>query len=151
MNSAEKIKLGTWHKRIFYAVLFLLWLTGALWLYFHYFTETISNFGKTRNPLETLMLHSHGILAYLSLLILGSMFAHVKRGLTLKINLVSGLFLISTFTVLSITGLLLYYSGSIPIRNIASLAHWVIGIILPIVIFFHIRSGRARIRTLSIE
>src|SRR5512139_106729 len=65
------IRLGPRHKKLLYAGFALLWLSGALWLAFHYFFRIEGEFGPKPHPLEAWWLHPleawwlrlHGLMA----------------------------------------------------------------------------------------
>lgn len=138
----EKIKLSTNHRRTFYLLVFSIWITGVVWLIFDAYIRVPTSFGSAKHPGQTIVLWVHGIVAYLLLIVLGSLFIHIKRGLALKINLASGFFLIGLFSLIIITGVGLYYLSDEGLRLIASRMHWILGMPLPLIIAGHILNGK---------
>ncbi|HUO57810.1 MAG TPA: hypothetical protein VMV05_06500 [bacterium] len=136
----EKIRLSPGHCQTLYAVTGLVWLSGALWL----LVEKLS--GQGESSWSPLLLKIHGAAAIGFSILLGTMLVHIRRGLALKRNLRSGLFLIGVNLFLVATGWLLYYAGGDNLRNVASLAHWGIGLGLPIFLVVHIWLGRESAR-----
>ena len=61
------IRFAAPHKRALYAVFVLLWLSGALWLAFHYFLRVAAEFGATAHPLEIWWLRLHGMMGFAAL------------------------------------------------------------------------------------
>lgn len=138
----EKIKLSSSHRGIFYLLICLIWLTGAAWLVFENGIRVSTSFGTGRHWAQSVILWVHGIVAYGVLLILGSFSVHVKRGLALKVNLSSGIFIISVFAIITLSGLGLYYISNEQFRALSSLTHWIVGLPLPLFLFAHIWNGR---------
>jgi hypothetical protein len=49
-----------------YFISFGVWLTGAVWLIYHYFLWTEGKFGHVRHPLEAWWLKAHGLFSFWS-------------------------------------------------------------------------------------
>jgi hypothetical protein len=77
------------------------------------------------------------------LMILGAFFLqHVPAGWQQKNHRPSGSSLVATTSLLVITGWGLYYLGNAPLRHATSLIHSLVGILLPLIIFIHVRLAR---------
>jgi len=139
------IRFAIPHKRLLYAVFVLLWLSGALWLAFHYFLRLPGAFGASAHPLEIWWLRLHGLMGFAALVALGSVLpAHARRAWQLKKNRASGLALKSISLWLAATGYALYYFASDANQAWLPLLHWIVGLTLPLMLALHIRRGRAR-------
>jgi hypothetical protein len=44
--------------------------------------------------------------------------------------------------LLTVTGYFLYYLGGESARAVSSLSHWILGLILPATLIFHVKPGR---------
>lgn len=139
------LRLGPKQKRALYASIAALWLFGALWLLFHYFLQQPGTFGPRPHPLEPWWLRLHGLASMLTLLALGTLFvAHIPRSWTLKRNRAMGVSLAVVFIDLIATGYALYYFPGDGERPWLPWLHWVPGLALPVVLWLHVRTGRAR-------
>ncbi len=137
----EKVRLETPHRRAFYAVVFLIWFSGLLWLMIRGFSDSPAS-SDACEKWSPILMEIHGALAFVFLWFLGSLLVHVRRGLLLKRNRVLGLSLLSVAFFLVLTGWGLYYFGDENLRKITSLAHWIIGLALPFLLILHILVGR---------
>ena len=142
-----QIRFSPDHKRTIYTVFLLLWLSGALWLAFHYFLRVPGDFGLQAHPLESWWLRLHGLAAFAALVVIGSVLpVHARRAWQLKKNRRSGLSMKIIFFWLGGTGYALYYFASEANETWLPLLHWSVGLALPLLLVFPIRRGRARHR-----
>lgn len=136
------------HKRALYGVFALLWLSGALWLGFHYFLQVPGEFGVSANPLEVWWLRLHGLTGFMMLVAIGSVLPiHTRRAWHLHKNRGSGSAMHAALLWLSLTGYALYYFASDANEAWLPLLHWVVGLVLPLQLIWHIRCGRKRVQT----
>jgi hypothetical protein len=139
------IRLTAWHKQFLYSVLTLLWLSGSLWLVFHYFLRVEGEFGITPHPAEIWWLRLHGLMVFAVLVALGTVLpVHAKRAWQLKKNRTSGGVIKAFFLWLALSGYALYYFASDANENWLPMLHWGAGISVPLVIALHIHQGRKR-------
>jgi hypothetical protein len=137
----DSIKLSRRHKIAFYSVLGVVFASGAIWTWLHYFVQTDSGFSSARAQVWTLTIH--GLSAAMWLLLIGSLVPlHVKYAWRARRNRTNGVFFISIVTVLIITGYGLYYIGNEQLRSWTSWIHLVVGLALPFLLIFHIWRGR---------
>lgn len=133
------------HKKFLYSVFSLLWLSGALWLVFHYFMRVPGEFGITPHPAEIWCLRLHGLMVFAVLVALGSVLSnHARRAWQLKKNRYSGLLMKVLLLWLAISGYALYYFASEGNENWLPVLHWGAGISVPLMLVSHIRMGRKR-------
>ena len=91
------------------------------------------------------MIVIHGISAAFCIFVIGLVSAgHIRVGLHVRKNMISGLAQASTLLVLVMTGLTLYY-GSEDIREGVVLAHWMIGLALLPLFLLHASRKRKRL------
>lgn len=124
------------------------WLSGGLWLLFHYFFEEQGDFGPKTHPLEPWWLKMHGAFAFASIWIFGMLWAvHITRTWRGRRRRWSGGILTGIFAWLVVSGYLLYYIGDDRARALVSLLHWSIGLASPVSFGAHrVRVRRRRSR-----
>lgn len=139
------MRLSHGHLRWVYASCVLLFASGALWLLFHYFIHVHGEFGERPHALEVWWLRLHGAAAMLVLAVLGSLLPiHVRRGWHQRKNLLAGSILAALALLLIASGYALYYFGSEETRPWISAFHWLLGLGAPLLLVWHIVSGRRR-------
>ena len=114
-------------------------LSGIAWLWGHYFAgETLSR------RVAAVSMEIHGGAMMLVLVLVGSAAAlHAPTGWREKKNRRSGALLASVLATLTATGFLLYYLGDERARAAASVLHWAVGLLSPVILAAHIRLGRS--------
>ncbi len=138
----DTIRLGSLQEGAVYLATAALVFSGALWLVLHYFMVKQGEFGPTPHPAEPWMLRIHGAAAMAGLIVYGSLLPiHVRRAWAVRRNVVLGISVICFMLLLTVTGYLLYYAGSEQLRPIISAAHWVIGLAVPLLLWWHVASG----------
>lgn len=144
---SESIRLGPWHQSAVYAATVALVASGAIWVVLHYFFTVPGEYGPQMHPLESWMLKIHGAAAMAGLIVYGSLLPlHVRRAWTIRRNIALGIALIVLLLALTITGYLLYYAGGEQLRPLVSAAHWIPGLVVPVLLAWHVVSGRAATR-----
>jgi hypothetical protein len=132
------------HRYLVWPIVAGVWLTGVLWLIFHYFLEHPNEFGLSVNPLENWWLRAHGAFAFASLWLLGFLsVAHVGGRWEWRRQRRSGVVLLTIYGWLVLSGYLLYYAGGDTFRATVSLGHWIAGIAVLFLLLLH-RRVRAR-------
>ena len=122
------------------------WLTGGIWLLFHYLLIKQGEFGPTANPLEPWWLKLHGAFAFAAVWMFGLMWGiHIAKLWPHKRRRWSGGILTAIFVLLIVSGYLLYYVGDDRVRPLISALHWVIGLAC-LVLFARHRLRRRSIR-----
>lgn len=144
---ADPIRLGPWHQGAVYGATAALALTGIIWLVLHYFLSVSGEYGPQIHPLEPWMLRLHGAAAMAGLIVYGSLLpVHIRRAWSIRRNIALGIGLVSMMLLLTVTGYLLYYASDENARPVISAAHWILGLGVPALMFWHVVSGRKRIR-----
>jgi hypothetical protein len=144
--SPPVVRLGARHRRLLHGGFALLWVSGALWLMFHYFFQTNGEFGPAQHPLEIWWLRLHGLMAMLALALVGSLAPnHIRLAWSRRRNLSTGLPMLGLAVWLAATGYALYYFSSDANENWLPLLHWSVGLALPASLIAHVRRGRKRV------
>jgi len=139
----ESVRLTAGRRIAVYGVGAGLWLTGVLWLVYHYFLQRQGAFGPGPHPLEFWWRASHGLFGFAALWTLGLLWgAHVVRAWRTRLHRVSGGLLLAVLGVLAVTGYLLYYVGDDSALSAIAIVHWGIGLALPLAFAAHRISRR---------
>lgn len=137
------MRLSPLHKRALYACFALLWLSGSLWLVFHYFLRQPGEFDSTAHPLEIWLLRLHGLMVFAGLVALGSVITgHGKPAWRVKRQRRSGLTMAALFLWLSGTGYALYYFAADREESWLPLLHWGVGLAMPLLLAAHLKRKR---------
>jgi O-antigen ligase len=132
--------LKRFHRFSLYGVLTLLFVSGAIWAYFHYLAPRPEEFAAKA---KSWSLKAHGAAAMASLVLIGTVLAtHVKFAWRAGRNRINGILLLSTLGVLVVTGYALYYAGGERLRAWTSWIHLGIGLALPAIVVLHVWVGR---------
>jgi hypothetical protein len=138
------LALPKWHEWLVYLSIGLLTFTGLAWLLLDRFGKVDGEFGPEPNPALPWLLSGHGALAYIFLIVAAMLVpVHIRLGWNAVRNRTSGLSLVAVGLFLALTGLLLYYASAEGLRGIASIAHWAVGIALPLILAVHAIRGKA--------
>ena len=139
------LRLSPRRRQSLYAVFGAAWVTGILWLVFHYFLMRQSEFGSEPHPLEAWWLRLHGACAFAALWIGGMLWAvHIRPALGRPGKRSSGLLLLGMLAILMATGYLLYYAADDGLRDGVRWAHWLTGVLLAVVLGIHVIRARVK-------
>lgn len=143
----DSIRLSPWHQGAVYGATATLAVSGIVWLVLHYFLAAPGEYGPRIHPLEPWMLRLHGAAAMAGLVIYGSLLpVHVLRAWTARRNIALGIALVALMLLLTMTGYLLYYAGDENTRPVISAVHWLLGLGAPVLLVWHVVSGRNQTR-----
>jgi hypothetical protein len=121
-----------------YVAFSVAWLTGALWLLFHYFLRRQGEFALEPHPLEYWWLRLHGLCAFVLLWLGGLLWAlHVRHGMGLAQRRRSGLAIVFAFCMLAASGYLIYYADEGVAHDLIVVLHWAIGLALVVPVALH--------------
>lgn len=143
LHFVERTRLGRLHQGLLYGAVGLLWLTGAIWLIFHYLLQG-ADWGAT-SSVEPSTMKIHGAAAMVFLAVFGSLVPlHLRRGWVLRLNRPSGIAITAVCLLMAASGWALYYAGGENARAVVSAAHWILGLLFPVVIIAHVMAGKRR-------
>jgi hypothetical protein len=131
-----KMRLSRPTEVLVYLIFGALLLTAGLWIWAQ--TGLSSD-----NPVPSLMMKIHGAAAMATLILLGALLNHIRRGWIAKKNRCSGVALLAVILFLILTGYGLYYAGDEQLRALISRSHTWIGFGLFLLIPAHALLGRA--------
>lgn len=115
-----------------------LWLSGGLWLLFHYLVPRPGDFGATTHPLEAWWLTAHGAFAFAAIFTFGLLWGiHVMPGWTSRQRRPSGTAAVAAVAWLMLSGYLMYYLGGEQPRLVATTLHWTVGLASPALFVYH--------------
>jgi len=143
----ERVRLERNHRRIFFLLFGLVWLTGSVWLVAEWLKDPV--LGPVRSSLQSAAMRVHGAAMLIYLAILGTLAIHVRRGFALRANRWSGCSVIGVNVLLTFTGWLLYYAADDTARQWSSVTHWAIGVAVLPLLCAHILLGRAASHRIS--
>ncbi len=124
-------------RQMLYLALAATLLSGLAWLLAHYLLPLPED--AARHPLETWSIRTHGLAAMFALAVHGAYWQqHIAHASRQRRHFVSGMLLLAAWLVLAVTGYGLYYLTDEGLRALTSLAHWAIGLALPVVLIAHI-------------
>ena len=147
-ETREAPAIGRARRLSVYAVGSGLWLSGGLWLLFHYFLGSQDDFVRRPHGLEQWWLTLHGAFAFGAIWVFGLLWSvHVGPGWARGERRRSGALMVGLFLGLVLSGYLLYYLGHERFRAVTSLFHWSLGLLLPIAFILHRLAVTPRPRT----
>lgn len=121
-----------------------LWLSGGLWLIFHYFMRRPGEWGPEPHELEPWWLRLHGAFAFMALWTIGLLWGvHVVRGWNTGRNRWTGGLLLGWLLLQICTAWLLLYATDQGPLELVSPIHWIAGLCLPLAYLLH-RFARKR-------
>lgn len=134
----RSVRFGSSRLRAFYLIGVGVWLSGGLWLLFHYFLTKQGEFGPQSNPLEPWWLKLHGAFAFAAIWFFGLLWAsHITVAWPFRRRRLSGSVLAAVILWLIVSGYLLYYVANDTARSILSVSHWAIGLACPLLYWAH--------------
>ncbi len=136
----ESIGLKRFHRYFLYAVLALLFLSGAIWAYWNYLAASPGDFEASS---KVWAMKVHGAAAMAILVLIGTLLtAHVKFAWRAGRNRRNGVLFLAAFGVLTSTGYGLYYAGGEKLRAWTSWIHLAVGLALRILLLIHVLLGK---------
>jgi len=122
-------------------------VTGVGWLVCHYLLTGTGELEGLPHPAEPTWLALHGAAAMFGLLLFGMLLGpHMQRAWAQHRGRATGGTVAAIFVVLATTGYGLYYVGDDAWREWISIAHWAVGLVLPISVAVHVSRHRTKLR-----
>jgi hypothetical protein len=136
----DSIRLKRLQRYILYAVLALLFLSGAAWADWNYLAASPGDFEASA---KTWAMKIHGGAAMAILVLVGMLLTgHVRFAWRAHRNRANGLLFLVAFAVLTGTGYALYYAGGENLRVWTSWIHLGVGLALPMLLVLHVWLGK---------
>jgi len=136
------LQLSRRHRWTIFIVLFTLLVTGLAWDWIHRLDEAGTSVVSWREIKPTLM-KAHGFAALGFVLLFGTLIpVHIRHSWHARRNRANGVFFLSAISILTLTGYALYYLGSETLRALCSDVHFWLGAATPLLLIWHIWSGR---------
>lgn len=136
------LQLSRRHRLTLYTASLLLLISGAAWAWAN-FLDRRGEAGDALRDFKPWLLKVHGFSAMAFVLLLGTLLSgHVRRGWQARKNRGNGGFFLTSVSLLTLSGYALYYLGDENWREFTSQFHLWLGLIAPVLLFWHIRIGR---------
>jgi hypothetical protein len=136
------LKISRGHRWSIYLIGLALLLSGLVWAWLHHLDEGGIAGGPWREFKPWLM-KVHGFTAMGFVMLLGTLLpVHVRHSWHARRNRANGAFFLSSVSILTLTGYVLYYLGNEKLRALCSDVHFWLGVVIPLLLGWHIWSGR---------
>lgn len=140
-------RLPRWHRRLINALTATLALSGLAWLAVVYLDAPPGEATPAPHRFAGPLLEIHGIAAYAALLACALVgHAHLRTGWRIPALRRFGATLGVTILALALTGLGFYYIAAEAAVPFIRWAHVGVGVLMPLVLYVHVRSGRIAVR-----
>jgi hypothetical protein len=137
------LKFSSRQRLVFHGLIVILFVSGAVWAWIQH-QDNSGQLSQGLRQLKPLLLAVHGLSVVPFVFVLGMLFInHVRRAWAAGHNRKNGLLVIVLMAFLSLSGYVLYYLGNEEWREAASRIHLWLGIAMPLLLLWHIRSGRS--------
>jgi hypothetical protein len=128
-DALDRVRMPVRRRLAIYLVLGTLWLSGCVWLALDQFFQTKGPFGMLAHPWQPTLLLAHGILAIVSMYLLGWVGArHVLRWWPVRLRRLSGGTLAAFLTLLIISGFALFFVSDDRWQHLTASAHDLLGL-----------------------
>lgn len=132
-------RLGSAHRRLIYAMVTVLFVTGAAWAWLRYLSGAVGLDVRQALAANAILMKVHGGAAMVALVLLGTLLPrHVRVGWKLSRNGRSGVLMLVLCGALVASGHLLYYAGGEAVRHATSWIHLAVGLALPLPLAVHV-------------
>ncbi len=135
----DPVQLKRIYRFLLYAVLALLFFSGAAWAGWNYLAASSDVIMTSK----AWAMKIHGAAAMAILVLIGTLLTgHVKSAWRARRNRGNGALFLSVFGILTITGYGLYYAGGEKLRAWTSWIHLAVGLALPVLLLLHVLLGK---------
>lgn len=137
--------LDLWTKRLVYASLAVLTVSGVVWLIVHVLKTDVPAQMMEMQAVKSWSMRLHAFAASVSLITLGAVWAtHSRLGWQLQKNRVTGVLNIAVWLLLALTAYCLGYAPEGWMRDGSQWLHWGFGIVLPLLVWLHVAKHLSR-------
>lgn len=141
--SKISLTISKHYRYFFYSILSVSFITGITFWVIRRFGMVEGDFGPESHFLQYPLLQIHGLSAFIMLMSLGAIFAsHIPKTWSSKRARKSGISILSTTVFSILTAYSLYYLVSEDWHELLGNAHALVGILLPLILFMHIKLAR---------
>jgi hypothetical protein len=146
LNSIPAVfRLTSFQKSLIFGSVSLMTLSGLAWIAVQWRFSSESDLIAALPALKWLI-KIHVVAALVSLVALGTLLVlHVPKGWRQTYNKRSGVVNLSSWLALSVSGYLLWYGPQDALRDWVAWSHWLLGVLFPLSICFHLWSRRSRV------
>jgi|TARA_X000001316_G_scaffold10538_1_gene3336 hypothetical protein len=138
-----RLKVPRIYRIILYVALATSWVSGIAFFVFRNWVRIEGAFGPQHHPWQFSILSIHGGAGFAMMLLFGAFCAaHFPLGWRSKRIRGWGIALVSIIALQVITAYCLYYLAHEMSREVIGYVHLVTGVLLPLLLFFHILYGR---------
>jgi len=132
-------------RRLLYALGLLLLLSGICWAWLNHLDES-GQANELLRSTKTWLIALHGFSAVTFVLLLGALLvSHVRRAWRAGKNRRDGAMFLASAGLLALSGYALYYIGNEGLRAAVSLFHLWLGVAAPVLLYWHMRSGKTAV------
>jgi hypothetical protein len=136
----DPIRLKRLQRYFLYAVVALLFLSGAVWAYWNYLIPEPRDVELSE---KAWAMKIHGGAAMTILVLVGMLLStHVRFAWRVHRNRGNGSLFLGAFGVLTVTGYGLYYASGEGLRAWTGWIHLAVGLALPLLLFLHVWLGK---------
>ncbi|UTW44490.1 hypothetical protein KFE80_08785 [bacterium SCSIO 12696] len=140
-----RVRIAKPWRHTLYAALSISWCSGIGFFILSRWVRIDGDFGPERHPLQFPILQLHGGAAFIMLMLLGALYVgHVANTWPLKKQHPMGLAIAILTALMAISAWLLYYLANEDIRGWIANIHAAIGLLLPVILWAHIRRARRK-------
>ena len=137
-SGASMIRPSSSHRLVLYLVFGALWLSGFLFLGLRWFDGALFSISKPRGDWGSLLMEVHAAVAFLFLVVLGSLKEHISRAWPTIKKRRSGTLMLCLFVSLPVSAWFLYYAVDDGVRLFTVVLHSVIGMGILVVLGGHV-------------
>lgn len=139
------IKIPRYFRTILFSTLALSWCSGLVFYLLNRWITVAGDFGPEKHPWQFPVLQAHGAAAFLMLMCYGAIFTnHAPRAWRVNRYRWLGISLASLIWLQIGSAYILYYFAEQQLRQWIGNLHALIGLCLPLILYFHIRIGRRK-------
>jgi hypothetical protein len=139
-------RMSVLQRAAIFGTLGVLWLSGCLWLLLDQYWQRPGEFGLTPHPWQAPILLIHGVIAVLSMYLLGWVTArHVAKWWRAGLRRVSGASFAALLGLLALSGFALFFVSDDRWQRAAALSHDVVGIAITLSAIQHWCFARRRV------
>ncbi|MDX2222441.1 MAG: hypothetical protein SFV21_06820 [Rhodospirillaceae bacterium] len=137
--------LPTRRRLLVHAVSAATFITGVVWLIFHYFVRVEDDMGfDGPHPQQRLWLIAHAAVSFAAIWVFGILWPnHVKKSWRAHVRRFSGGVLFGVAMWLTLTGFALYYTGDPALDQAVALMHWIVGVAALAAYLVHLLTQRS--------